>query len=74
MKSNKHNTYSILSYLFDVKLKIPISYLMSNEGERQLLIKQFDSLNNNDILIDDLGYYSNDLINKLNEKQINFVL
>jgi hypothetical protein len=76
LKSNKHNTYTYgnLSCLFDVELKIPINYLMSNEGERQLLIKQFDSLNNNDILIADRGYYSNDLINKLNEKQINFVL
>jgi hypothetical protein len=47
---------------------------MSNGGERQLLIKQFDSLNNNNILIADRGYYSNNLINKLNEKQINFIL
>ena len=39
------DTYGNLSYLFDVKLKIPINYLMSNDGKRQLLIKQFDSLN-----------------------------
>lgn len=76
LKANKHNTYTHanLSCLFDVELKIPINYLMSNEDERTLLIKQFSSLNSNDILIADRGYYSKNLITKLNENKINFVL
>lgn len=76
LKANKHNTYTYanLSCLFDVELKIPINYMMSNEDERSLLIKQLTSLNNKDILIADRGYYSNDLIKKLNENKINYVL
>jgi hypothetical protein len=44
-KANIHNTYTYtnLSCLFDVELKIPINYLMSNKDERTLLIKQFSS-------------------------------
>lgn len=76
LKANKHNTYTYgnLSCLYDVELKIPINYMMSNEDERSLLIKQFTSLNNNDILIADRGYYSSNLIKKLNENKINYVL
>ena len=76
LKANKHNTYTYanLSCLFDVELQIPINYMMSKEDERTLLIKQLSSLDNNDILIADRGYYSNHLIQKLNEKKINFVL
>ena len=75
-KSNKHNTYTYanLSCLYDVELKIPIDYMISNQDERSLLIDQFKSLNENDILIADRGYYSNHLINKLNENKINYVL
>jgi transposase len=47
---------------------------MSKEDERTILIKQLSSLNNNDILIADRGYYSSHLVNKLNENKINFVL
>jgi hypothetical protein len=47
---------------------------MSNEDERSLLVKQLTSLNNNDILIADRGYYSNHLVKKLNENKINYVL
>jgi hypothetical protein len=76
LKANKHNTYTYanLSCLFDVELKIPINYMMSNEDERSLLIKQLTSLNNKDILIADRGYYSNHLVKKLNENKINYVL
>jgi hypothetical protein len=76
LKANKHNTYTYanLSCLFDVELQIPINYMMSKDDERTLLIKQLSSLDNNDILIADRGYYSNHLIQKLNEKKINFVL
>jgi len=76
LKPNKHNTYTYanLSCLFDVELKIPINYMMSNDDERTLLIKQITSLNNNDILIADRGYYSKHLIEKLNENKINYVL
>lgn len=76
LKANKHNTYSYanLSCLFDVELKIPINYMMSKEDERTILIKQLSSLNNNDILIADRGYFSSHLVNKLNENKINFVL
>ena len=76
LKSNKHNTYTYanLSCLYDVELKIPINYMMSNDNERKLLTKQLGYLNNNDILIADRGYYSIDLAEKLNENKINFVL
>ena len=53
LKSNKHNTYTYtnLSCLYDVELKIPINYMMSNDNERKLLTKQLGYLNNNDIVI-----------------------
>lgn len=75
-KSNKNNTYTYttLSCLFDIELKIPINYMLSNSDERSILINQFDYLDNNDILVTDRGYYSENLINKLNEKKINYVL
>ena len=74
-KANKNNTYSYanLSCLFDVDLKIPISYVIDKKDERTLLISQLDHLNENDILVADRGYYSNELINELKKKKINFV-
>jgi hypothetical protein len=48
--------------------------MLSNSDERNILINQLEYLNNNDILITDRGYYSENLINKLNEKKINYVL
>ena len=74
-KSNKNNTYTYttLSCLFDIELKIPINYMLSNSDERSILINQFDYLDNNDVLVTDRGYYSENLINKLNEKKINYV-
>jgi hypothetical protein len=47
---------------------------MSNDDERTLLTKQLNNLNKNDILIADRGYYSKELINKLNEYFVNFTL
>ena len=75
-KSNKHDTYTYvnLSCLYDVDLKMPIDYLIGNEDERSLLINQFNKLTNDDILVADRGYYSNDIVNKLSEKNINFCL
>jgi len=75
-KSNKHSTYTLatLSCLYDVDLKLPIDYLIGNEDERTLLINQLHKLNNNDILVADRGYFSDKLLNKLIEKNINFCL
>jgi hypothetical protein len=74
--SNKHETYTYvnLSCLFDVDLKMPIDYLIGNEDERSLLINQLNKLTSNDILVADRGYYSNNIVNKLNEKNINYCL
>ena len=74
-KANKNDTYSYanLSCLFDVDLKIPINYVIDNKDERTLLISQLNHLNENDILVADRGYYSNQLINELKKKNINFV-
>jgi len=74
-KANKNDTYSYanLSCLFDVDLKIPISYVIDKKDERTLLLSQLDHLNENDILVADRGYYSNELINELKKKKINFV-
>ena len=70
-KANKNNTYSYanLSCLFDVDLKIPISYVIDKKDEQTLLISQLDHLNENDILVADRGYYSNELINELKKKK-----
>jgi len=74
--SNKHNTYSYanLNCLYDIDNKIPISYVIDKKDERSLLISQLNYLNKNDILIADRGYYSDELANELNKKNINFVL
>lgn len=76
LKSNKYNTYTYanLNCLYDSYLKIPINYQMGNDDERSLLIKQLNNLNKNDILIADRGYYSKNLIDKLNEHIVNYVL
>lgn len=75
-KLNKHETYTygLLSCLYDVDLQIPINYELSNSSnERNVLIEQLKHLKLNDILIADRGYYSNDVINKLFDSNINFV-
>jgi hypothetical protein len=53
---------------------MPISYVIDKKDERTLLISQLNNLNKNDILIADRGYYSDELTNELNKKNIKFVL
>lgn len=74
--SNKHETYSYanLNCLYVIDNKIPISYVIDKKDERSLLFSQLNYLNKNDILIADRGYYSDELANELNKKNINFVL
>ena len=75
-KLNKHSTYTngSLSCLFDIDLQIPINYNLSNSfNERNLLIEQFSHIKPNDVLIADMGYYSDELINKLIDNKFNFI-
>jgi len=71
--SNGNYSYTYLSCLFDVDNKIPINYLVSNEDERSMLTKQLQYLNSNDTLIGDRGYYSENLINSIQQHNLKFI-
>ena len=74
LSKNKNYTTGCLSCLFDIDYNFPVNYLLSNSfDERKLLIDQFSYINSNDVIIADRGYFSHDLVNKLLEKNYNFI-
>jgi hypothetical protein len=73
VSSNNNYTYTYLSCLYDVNMKIPINYLVSNNDERTMLKNQLSYLNKNDILIADRGYYSYELVQTINKKNLKFI-
>ena len=63
-----------MSGLLDIEKNIPINYnLVKHPNERIALIEQLDYVKKNDILVLDRGYYSAELVNILEEKEINYV-
>lgn len=60
--------------LYDVDNRITINYALSKSlNEREILISQLEYVNDGDILIMDGGYYSEELISILIERDINFI-
>jgi hypothetical protein len=75
LSRNKEYCTAILSAIFDVETKCPISYELSkgDEAESEILIRQLDNLNPTDTLIMDRGYYSKKLVFELHKRKINYI-
>ena len=73
--SKKDNyTTSIISGLYDVDKKIIINYNHSTlKDERKCFIEQLKYVRKNDTLLFDRGYYSEQLINILNNKNVDYI-
>lgn len=74
LSSNKEYCIAKLGSLYDVDNRITINYALSKSlNEREILISQLEYVNDGDILIMDGGYYSEELISILIERDINFI-
>lgn len=72
-KSTKYKK-GYISAIIDVELKSVISCMMSEStDERKLFLSQIDLLEEGDFVIFDAGYYSTNLVEKLNAKKIGFM-
>ena len=74
--SKEYNNYtnSLISGIYDVDKKIIINYNLSiNKNERESFIEQLNYIRRGDTLIFDRGYYSENMINVLNNKKVNYV-
>jgi hypothetical protein len=71
---NKSYCKAIISCLYDIDNKIPINYyLFKKRDERDAFKEQIKYLRTDDIVIFDRGYFSYDIIDKLNNKGINYI-
>jgi hypothetical protein len=71
---NKNYCKAIISCLYDIENKIPINYyLFKKRDERNAFKEQIKYLRAGDIVIFDRGYFSYDIIEKLNNKGINYI-
>ena len=74
--SINHTNYtnSIISGLYDINKKIIINYNHSiNKNEREAFIEQFKYIRKGDTLIFDRGYYSEELVNLLIKKNVDYI-
>ena len=71
---NKNYCKAIISCLYDITNKIPINYyLFKKRDERSAFKEQIKYLRFNDIVIFDRGYYSFDIVEKLNKIGVNYI-
>ena len=71
---NKNYCKAIISCLYDIENKIPINYyLFKKRDERNAFKEQIKYLRAGDIVIFDREYFSYDIIEKLNNKGINYI-
>ena len=76
MYASKNKTYcqGIISCLYDVDNKIPINYfLLKTKDEREAFRNQIKYLRCGDTVIFDRGYYSYDLVEKLELIGVNYI-
>jgi len=76
MYASKNETYCqcIISCLYDIDNKIPINYfLLKTKDEREAFRNQIKYLRCGDTVIFDRGYYSYDLIEKLELLGVNYI-
>ena len=74
LAKNKEYCKAKLGSLYDIDNRVPINYHLSDSlNERQILISQLKFVNKGDTLIMDGGYYSENLINILIDREINFI-
>lgn len=65
---------ALLSVILDAETQIPISFhLHKTQNERAAFIKQLDWLDEEDLVIFDGGYFSNELVSVLKERKIDFI-
>ena len=74
LSNNKNCCIGLISVIFDCEKKIPINYEFSTyDNERAALLKQFTYFKENDILIHDRGYYSNEMLYQYHTHKINAI-
>lgn len=76
MYSSKNETYcqGIISCLYDINNKLPINYfLIKTRNERDAFRNQIKYLKKDDTVIFDRGYYSFDIIEKLELIGVNYI-
>jgi len=71
---NKNYCHGIISCLYDINNKIPINYnIIKTRNERDAFKEQIKYLRKGDTIIFDRGYFSYDIIELLNKKNINYI-
>jgi hypothetical protein len=74
LSNNNNCCKSIANGLYDIDKKCIVSLdLNKNNSEREEFKRQINSLNNNDVIIFDRGYYSLNLLCKLHEYNVGFI-
>jgi hypothetical protein len=76
MYSSKNETYcqGIISCLYDINNKLPINYsLIKTRDEREAFRNQIKYLKKGDTVIFDRGYYSYDIVEKLESIGVNYI-
>ena len=76
MYASSNETYcqGIISCLYDINNKIPVNYyLIKTRNEREAFRNQIKYLRNGDTVIFDRGYYSYDLVEKLEIIDVNYI-
>ena len=72
--SNENYCQGIISCLDDINNKIPVNYyLIKTRNEREAFRNQIKYLRNGDTVIFDRGYYSYDLVEKLEIIDVNYI-
>lgn len=72
--SNENYCQGIISCLYDINNKIPINYfLIKTRNEREAFRNQIKYLRSGDIVIFDRGYYSYDIVEKLEIIDVNYI-
>lgn len=72
--SNENYCQGIISCLYDINNKIPVNYyLIKTRNEREAFRNQIKYLRNGDTVIFDRGYYSYDLVEKLEIIDVNYI-
>lgn len=65
----------MLSSIVNVKTGCCLDFRVTKHfNERKAAIKLFESVNPNDVLLFDRGYFSKEMVNQMNERGINFVM
>jgi len=71
---NAHYPQGTVSCLYELRSKIPIDFdLAHHADERKMALNHLNSLSENDVVVYDRGYYSYEMLNEHNRRQIHSI-